>query len=146
MGAAPLALAAHSRPRLTGGPIDTCTGALIAAVILGQCAGICFGLWWGERGRRIAAERLATTGNPLGAHAARLPDEVDGEGRVMSMGKAAAEARLSETTIKKGVEQLQREADAAGLAPLSDKDARQQVIAMLYGAGDEESDLPGLSV
>jgi hypothetical protein len=143
--AAPLALAPHSHAR-TGGPITP----LVIVAILGAAGWIlgalCIGLWLGERGRRIAAERLATTGNPLGHTAARLPDEVDGEGRVASMGKAAAEARLSEATIRKGVEQLQREADAAGLAPLSDKDARQQVIAMLYGAGDDEVELPGLNV
>jgi hypothetical protein len=129
--AAPLALAPHPRPR-PGGPIDALTIAIVVAVVFGQCAGIFFGLWWGEKGRRRAAERLASTGDPSAPRAARLPDEVDGEGVARTMGRAAAEAAFSAATITKGIEQLQREAASAG-RPLSAEDARQQVIAMLAG-------------
>lgn len=143
MVAPPVALAPHAH-RFPGGPIDAFTIALVAAILLGQCAGVFFGLWWGERGRRIAAERLASTGSPSAPLARRLPDEVDGEGRALSVGRAAAEAQFSASTIQKGIEQLQREADAAGLT-LSPEDARRQVLAML--AGNEVSpELPELAV
>jgi hypothetical protein len=60
------------------------------------------------------------------------------------VGRAAAEAQFSEATIRKGIEHLQREADAAGRT-LSPEDARHQVLAML--AGNEASpDLPELGV
>lgn len=67
----------------------------------------------------------------------------DAEARVLSAGRAAADRRFSEDTITKGVEQLQNEAEALG-RPLSAKEAREQVIAMLYGATGTEADLPGL--
>lgn len=97
----------------------------------------------GERGRREAAERLATTGSPSGPLAARIADAPDAEERVLSAGKAIAEKRFTEATIQKGIEQLQQEAALVG-RPLSAHDAREQAIAMLYGAVDAEPDLPEL--
>jgi hypothetical protein len=144
--AAPLALAHHAHSRFRGGPIDQLTAGLVVALLLAKlAAGVFFGLWWGERGRRLAAERYATTGNPLGPQAQRLADAPDAEGRALIAGRAAAEARFSEATIQKGIVQLQAEAAAAG-RPLSPTDARQQALAMLYGTGDAELDLPELGV
>lgn len=61
----------------------------------------------------------------------------------MSVG--AAEARkFSQETIKRGIDQLQKEAAALG-RPISVEDARKQVQAMLLGNGDS-SELPELFV
>jgi hypothetical protein len=56
-----------------------------------------------------------------------------------------ADRQFSQATIDKGVEQIQREAEAAG-RPISRADARAQVMAMLYSGGEAELDLPELGV
>jgi hypothetical protein len=134
-------------PRGFGGP--AITPVVIGAVLLGAfgwiVAGLAIGLFVGERGRRQAAERLAITGSPSAPLAARLADMPDAEQRVLAAGRMAADRRFSESTIQKGVEQLQQEAAALG-RPLGPKEAREQVIAMLYGSLQTEPDLPELGL
>lgn len=110
-----------------------------------MAAGLAIGLYLGERGRREAAERLATTGTPSAPLATRIADAPDAEQRVLSAGRLAADRRFSEDTITKGVEQLQREAQALG-RPLSAHEAREQVVAMLYGTEAGEADLPEMGL
>lgn len=137
-----LALDADHSPPRRGGPI---TLALYLAAFLGWvAAALCYGLWIGERGRRAAAERLAVTGNPNGPTARRLPDAPDTEERVLRQGQLAADRRFSEATIEKGIEQIMRESEAEGRV-ISKGDARQQVLAMLYGAAEADLDLPEIS-
>ena len=118
-------------------------GLAVFAMLGWMVAAGATGLWWGEKGRREAAERLAVSGNPAGPLAFRLPDQSDPETRVMSMGRTVDEANFSEDTIAKGIEALQTEAKALG-RPLAPEEARRQVMAMLHGTQASELDLPGM--
>ncbi len=115
--------------------------ALAIVGLVGWIVGAMFvGLWLGERGRRMAAERRETHGTPLEPTARRLPDEPDSETFARTVGRTEANARFSEETIRRGMAQLKAEAEATGL-PLSDADARTQALAMLHGTLEAEPDV-----
>lgn len=115
--------------------------ALAIAGLIGWIVGAAFlGLWLGERGRRMAAERRETHGTALAPQAARLPDQPDSESIARVVGRAEANRRFSEETIRRGMDQLKAEAESLGV-PLSDADAREQALAMLNGALESEPDV-----
>lgn len=120
--------------------------ALVALLlVLTASAALMAGLWLGERGRRVTAELREVAGSPLAPAAERRPDApLDAEARAISFGSAAADRRFSEETIRRGVEQIKREARELGV-PISEKDAREQALAMLGGAGLDAPDLPELA-
>lgn len=100
------------------------------------------GVWYGERARRQAAERLAQYGLIDGPQATRLPDRPDAEHAAMTIGRhAEANRRFSDDTIRRGARSLMDEAEAEG-RQLSEKEAREQAIAMLYGGFETDADLP----
>jgi hypothetical protein len=115
--------------------------ALAIAGLVGWVVGaMFFGLWLGERGRRMAAERRETHGTPLEPQAARLPDQADSESLARTVGRAEANARFSEDTVLRGMAQLKAEAESIGQT-LSDVAARAQALAMLHGTLETEPDV-----
>lgn len=100
--------------------------------------GLALGLWWGERGRRQAAERLLVHGTTQVAAPRRLGSPVASEEVATTTGRAFTEA-----TVERGVERLLAEAEAEGQR-LSPEEAREQVVYMLsqLGPGGLEDDEP----
>lgn len=98
-------------------------GYIVAALVAG--------LWWGERGRRLAAERWKVQGTPEKPVARVLPGHTEPEGRL--------EAQFSEETITRGCDNLRTLYTEAGIS-ISEADIRAQVEAMLY---QDDPVLPG---
>lgn len=82
------------------------------------------GLWWGERGRRIAAENMARFGSPERKPARILPPKPDAEER-------AAGADYSRETLERGAKHLMAEAAKQGRT-LTRKEALSQAEQMLH--------------
>jgi hypothetical protein len=64
---------------------------------------------------------------------------------VLAAGRQVADRQFSKDTIDKGIERIMEEAKLAG-RPLSKENAREQVLAMLYGSSEQPLDLPELGV
>jgi hypothetical protein len=98
---------------------------LVTAVSLAVGAGA-LGLWVGERGRRIAAEKREVYGTPIATptKGRTLPPATDPEHRAMTAG-------FSEETIERGIASIMAEARRQG-RPMDPLEARNVVEAMLY--------------
>lgn len=90
-------------------------------------AAFTLGLWWGERGRRIAAERWVATGSPDAPVAEMVPAPKEAEDRLIEAGQA-----FEKETIERGVTALLEDAKARGVR-LTEDQARKDVRAMLAG-------------
>ncbi|KKL62005.1 hypothetical protein LCGC14_2189540 [marine sediment metagenome] len=90
-------------------------------------AALMAGLWWGERGRRVAAERWAITGSPNAPHATSMAPSKEAEDRF-----AESVLEYSEESVDRGVKQMMADAEAAGVS-LNEADARRDVKIMLSG-------------
>ncbi len=92
-------------------------------------AALMIGLWWGERGRRQAAERYVVFGSPESASAppsSAVPPEPEDRWRDQR-----------EEAVEQGVDELRQAYRAQG-RPFDEKQLRQEVETMLGG-----SDVPG---
>jgi hypothetical protein len=108
---------------------------IVALLLLTALAFGALGLWWGERGRRIAAENREIYGNPVtGPASVRQTDTDTPEAR-------AAEAMpfVSEATVERGARALMAQARLDG-KPLSYPDAEKMAKDMLGRAGPFEAD------
>jgi hypothetical protein len=107
----------------------------VAALCVG--VGLAVGLYVGERGRRLAAERQLVTGSPLGVPPAKVFDSPpDPESRVGEIG-------YSPETIERGAKEIMALAKRSG-RPMSKADAMAQAQRMLNG--EVELDGPGAGV
>lgn len=98
---------------------------LVGAVMLllvALAAGF-FGLWWGERGRRIASENREIYGRPRLSPARVQPPPPEPEQRI-------AELQISEETIARGTKAILDEAKRGG-SSVSLADARKMAEVML---------------
>ncbi|KKM68222.1 hypothetical protein LCGC14_1463000 [marine sediment metagenome] len=93
---------------------------LVAAALMG-------GLWWGERGRRVSAERWITTGAPDKVEATTMVPSRDAEDRFE---QASGEA--TDEMIERGMKELKADADLAGVE-VNDEQLRKEVVQMLAG-------------
>ena len=93
------------------------------------------GLYIGERGRRMAAERMLKFGTPdeaPGGPVSRAPSQ-EAEDRFFE--EAAA---VSEETVERLTEHLRQEARRAGIEGMSDAQLERDARAMLAGMHVEE--------
>ena len=104
------------------------------AAFLMLAAGLFAGLWWGERGRRIAAENMRLYGQPTARPARIIEQPPDAEQRAANLG-------YSEEVVEKGIAQVMTLAKEAG-RPVTREEARQQVIYMLHPDTMLEGHLP----
>ena len=94
-------------------------------------AALVAGLWWGERGRRLTAERWKVQGTPEKPMARVVARHTEPEARL--------EAQFSEETIQRGCDNLRELYTRAGIS-ISEADIKGQVEAMLY---QDDPVLPG---
>ncbi len=99
----------------------------ILAIVGLVAAALMAGLWFGERGRRVAAERWAVTGSPNAPRAVSMAPSKEAEDRF-----AESNLEYSKETIDRGVKQLTADAKAAGI-DVSEADIRRDVGSMLSG-------------
>ena len=104
-------------------------GLAILASIAFAIAALFFGLWWGERGRRIAAENLLVAGTPNSAKAQRLTPPVTSEEIVRREGRP-----FSDETLDKATADLMGQFEAAGYK-VTPEEARLRAEQMLWQAG-----------
>lgn len=90
-------------------------------------AALMAGLWWGERGRRIAAERMLETGVPTTRAAISVDRAKDAEDRVTEENR-----QYSEDTIERVFKDLKAQAKAEGYE-ISDDQLRADAERMLAG-------------
>ncbi len=90
-------------------------------------AALAIGLWWGERGRRKAAENWVVTGAPEAPKAVSMAPSKEAEDRF-----AESVQEYSKESVDRGVQQLMADAKTAGVA-ISEADARRDVETMLSG-------------
>ncbi len=90
-------------------------------------AALAIGLWWGERGRRKAAENWAVTGAPDAPKAVSMAPSKEAEDRY-----AESVLEYSKESVDRGVKQMMADAEAAGVS-LNEADARRDVKIMLSG-------------
>lgn len=91
-------------------------------------AALMLGLWWGERGRRQAAERYAVTGSPEeGARTAVTRVPPDPEQRF-----SASVQEYTNEAVERGVEHLMEQAREQGLH-IDRQALRKDVETMLSG-------------
>lgn len=101
---------------------------LVVAAVVGWTAGILFfGLWLGERGRRLAAERWVATGSPDQPVAEALPAPKEAEDRLFEAGQA-----FEKETVERGIEAMLADAKARGVR-MTEAEARHDVLTMLGG-------------
>jgi len=93
-------------------------------VLVAALAAAALGLWWGERGRRIAAERWAVQGTPDHPVAKSYHTVPEPETRI-------AEA-VSEETMERGTKALLDLARGEGVS-MTEEQARDHVAFMLEG-------------
>jgi len=112
----------------------------LALVLCAALAAGALGLWWGERGRRLAAERWAVSGSPLGARPAQvmpgLPEPEERMAGVSDSGRV-----ISQDTIARGAKRLMDDFRADGRT-LSQADAEGMAMQMLLH-GDSGLDVLG---
>ncbi len=96
----------------------------VALVVLAFVTGLALGLWWGERGRREAAEHWKVYGAPELRPAQAFEPEPEPETRARVMGE------FPEATIDRGAKDLMAHAKEAG-RQLSVSDARAMARSML---------------
>ncbi len=89
-------------------------------------AALMVGLWWGERGRRLAAERLLVHGSPI--ESAGTPTS----GRVPRDAEDRLE-KFSEDTVERAVSFLRAEAERQGIEGVTDEQLRADALEMLAG-------------
>lgn len=103
---------------------------LVAAFSL-SLTGLAIGLYLGERGRRLAAERVALHGNPTGTPARVLTPAIEPEERIAKAGSPSRDWQVSRETVQRGIAALQAAAKQAG-RPMSAAEAERQALAMLH--------------
>jgi uncharacterized membrane protein YccC len=85
----------------------------IVAVAL---AALMTGLWWGERGRRRAAESLRTYGSPTAAdHEPVTRLLPTAEERFQQSERASRQAAVSQETVERALADARAELDAQGI-------------------------------
>lgn len=110
--------------------------AVLLALVAVSAAGVYYGLWKGEQGRRIAAENMKVYGSPE-----RIPatvadrDPSNPEQRAMEAGRL-----VSESTIERGAQAIVAEYKALG-RDITIEEARQQATMML-NMGEFMPDIP----
>jgi hypothetical protein len=103
--------------------------AEIVIALLGAVAAGALGLWWGERGRRRAAERWAVRGSPddeAPAATSRVPVR-EAEDRFLE----ATEATRKEI-VERGMEEARAELKAQGI-PVDETRLRKEIERMVDG-------------
>jgi hypothetical protein len=85
---------------------------------------LCLGLYLGERGRRLDAQRRERYGSAVKPTARQIPQPVDVEERVRNLG-------YDPTTVERGIKDLQDKAKEMGRR-LSTDEARSMVLSMLH--------------
>lgn len=91
-------------------------------------AALMVGLWLGERGRRMAAERHLTSGSPEGGMAAEsTAPSKEAEDRFMEAGQA-----VSKETVERATKDLIAEAKALGIR-VDPKQIKRDVETMMLG-------------
>ena len=91
-------------------------------------AALMAGLWWGERGRRVAAERWLVSGAPDAApKAVSMAPSKEAEDRY-----AESVQEYSKETVDRGVKEMMAQAKLAGVT-VSEADIRRDVESMLSG-------------
>lgn len=108
---------------------------LVTWSVLSKAFGaLMFGLWWGERGRRRAAENWKVAGDPEGkAEAVVTAPSKEAEDRFLEAGLAATEAIVDRMLDD---QEFTRPLAAAGLSP---KQMREHARIMADG-GNVEAD------
>lgn len=103
---------------------------LVAWALMAAAVGLALGLWWGERGRRAAAERTATYGTPEAPRRRRAVSRApaqEAEDRFF-----AETAEYKEAAIDQLAEDIMATARAQGIS--KDKtSARDEAERMLHG-------------
>ena len=91
-------------------------------------AALAFGLWWGERGRRVAAERWLVSGAPDAMpKAVSMAPSKEAEDRY-----AESVQEYSKETVDRGVKEMMAQAKLAGVT-VREPDIRRDVESMLSG-------------
>lgn len=107
------------------------TPVAVAGLVL---AALMVGLWWGERGRRIAAERLAVYGTPQAPLKATstVPTKTHRPTQETQDRLEAASTEFSEQAVKSGMEDLRADYLTRGLS-VDEERLRREAIQMLSG-------------
>jgi len=109
--------------------------AIAAAWVGWILAALMVGLWLGERGRRRAAERLLTFGNPedgsLKKPVSRAPSG-EAEDRFL-----ASATEVSKETVERAVVYLKSEAKRQGIEGMSDAQFERDARSLLAGQNVE---------
>lgn len=116
------------------------TAGTIVLVLVGYLgwilAALMLGLWWGEKGRRHAAERLITFGTPdegaLAKPVSRRPAR-EAEDRF-----AEEMAQVSPEVLEKAVTYLKTEAARQGIEGITEEQFQRDALQMLRGESVEQ--------
>ncbi len=99
----------------------------ILAIVGLVAAALMAGLWWGERGRRKAAENWVVTGTPEAPKAVSMAPSKEAEDRF-----AESVQEYSKESVDRGVAEIMEAAREKGVS-ISEEDARREVETMFYG-------------
>lgn len=88
------------------------------------------GLWWGECGRRRAAERMVTFGTPRedDTQAISRRPAKEAEDRIAAVG-----SEITEEMVDRVVEDLKKQANAQGIEGVTDEQFREDARLLLAG-------------